>query len=161
MGFATPALETGVFHGMAHYLNLLETEAVPLLSELQARGMGFIAIRPLLQGLLTDARADRKALPPGDKRLEARWDAWYARLARARATLESMGEDLSHLTSYALRICLSHPAVSTLVTGMSTSGQVDELLSALDADPPSIDALERAHRVAAGSAAIDKSTLFG
>jgi aryl-alcohol dehydrogenase-like predicted oxidoreductase len=161
IGFAEPAVESGVFSGVVHYFNLLENEIAPLLPQMAARDMGLIAIRPLLQGLLTNARMDRSRLAEGDKRRGDNWSAWYALLGDVRGALEAEGEDLSELTAYSLAFCLSHPCVTTLVTGINTAAQAEALLAALDRDRPSSAVIDTARRATRQRPEIPKSTVFG
>ncbi|HYL81784.1 MAG TPA: aldo/keto reductase, partial [Candidatus Acidoferrum sp.] len=57
---AEAAMATGKFGGLLAYYNLVEMEMADLFGRLEQRGMGFIAIRPLYEGLLTDERAAPK-----------------------------------------------------------------------------------------------------
>ena len=60
---ARAAVETGNFSGLIAYYNLAEMEMADLFDDLEQRDMGFLAIRPLYQGILTDKRAG--AFGPG------------------------------------------------------------------------------------------------
>lgn len=157
-GFAAGAIEAGVYGSVVHFYSLLETEMVPLLDDIAARGMSFIGLRPFVQGLATDLRADRRALPEEDPRRAERYEAWYARLAEIRAHL---GIGAGELTSTALRFALAHPAVTSVAVGLNTVDQVAAALRAV-AEPP----LDPALVTAAGARnatlpRIAKDTLFG
>jgi aryl-alcohol dehydrogenase-like predicted oxidoreductase len=89
VGYARAAIASGAFDGIVAYFNLLETEMVEVFDLMHERGMGFIGIRPLMGGLLTDARIDRSALPAGDRMLDPSWDRAYDQLAEARSVVES------------------------------------------------------------------------
>ena len=92
---------------------------------LERGGGGFLCIRPFLAGLLTDRRADRHILP-GDDRMRARsWDGAYDRLAVLRERLAP-----ASMTRFAIRFALAHPIVSSLIVGLNTVAQVDEVLDA-------------------------------
>ena len=84
-------------------------------------------------GLLTDPRADSDKLPPGDRMLDESWRPAYARLGLLR---EELGE-LGSLTAFAIKFALCHPIVTSLIVGLNTPEQVDELLDAADGDYPS------------------------
>ena len=48
------------------------------------------------------------------------------------------------MTSFALRALLSTPVMGSLITGMSTAEQVDEIVAAVEAPALSSDVFERA-----------------
>lgn len=109
-------------------LNLLDQRAIEsgLLDLCATRGVGLIARTPLCFGFLTgryedlqfDADDHRRRWPPEQVR---RWgEAW--RLFAA-GLIERQPQTPAQL---ALRFCLSHPAVSTVIPGMLTSAHVEE-----------------------------------
>ncbi|MDZ7706711.1 MAG: aldo/keto reductase [Trueperaceae bacterium] len=104
VGYARAALETGLFEGVVAYFDLLETEMLDLFPELRRRGAGFIGIRPLMGGLLTDKRIDRAALPAGDRMNGPEWDRAYDQLEEAKRVL---GEPDTSWTELALRFSLT------------------------------------------------------
>lgn len=131
-GFARAALDTGDFSGMVAYYNAIEMEMAPYFQELEAKGLGFVGIRPFMAGLLTDRRADRSSLPLDDRMADAQWDAAYQRLA----LLERRVGPVDSWTSFAVQFALAHPVVSSLVVGLNTPAQVDEVIDAADGDLP-------------------------
>jgi len=72
MAYAEAALQDERWAGMVHFFNLLETEGLRLLDAAGSAGRGYFALRPLLQGLITDKRVDRDSLRPGDEKLVPR-----------------------------------------------------------------------------------------
>ncbi len=131
-GFAAQALPTGAFSGMVAYYNLIEMDMAECFPAMEEQGQGFFCIRPFMGGLLTDPRADRDKLPAGDRLLDESWRPAYARLGLLR---EELG-DLGSLTAFAIKFALSHPIVSSLIVGLNTPEQVDEILDAADGDYP-------------------------
>ena len=125
VGFAESALATGTFSGLVAYYNAIEMEMARFFPALEHSGGGFLCIRPFLAGLLTDRRADRHALPADDRMRERTWDGAYDRLdvLRERMAPESM-------TRFAVRFALAHPIVSSLIVGLNTVAQVDEVIDA-------------------------------
>lgn len=157
LGYAGPAVGSGAFKAVVHFLNLVEPEALDLLDELQARGMGFLAIRPLLQGMLTDKRSDRDALAPDDIKRVPNWDAPYALWHRVR---EIIGEEPDSWTQYALKFALGHPAVTSLVASANSAEQTETLLEACDGDYPSRETLRAVRAAVAEIGMFSKSELF-
>ena len=123
--FAESALAAGTFSGLVAYYNAIEMEMARFFPALERSGGGFLCIRPFLAGLLTDRRADRQALPADDRMRERTWDGAYDRLdvLRDRTVPESM-------TRFAVRFALAHPIVSSLIVGLNTVAQVDEVIDA-------------------------------
>ena len=157
MGYAEPAVRTGAFDAVVHFLNLLEPEALDLLDELEERGMGFLAIRPLLQGMLTDKRVDRASLDLGDTKRISNWDAPYALLDRIR---EVIGEEPPSWTQYAMKFALGHPGVTSVVASANTVQQTETLLEACDGDYPSRQTLADVRAAVAEIGMFPKSELF-
>ena len=135
VGCAQAAVDTGAFAGLIAYYNLVEMEMADLFDDLQERGMGFIAIRPLYQGILTDERADQKSLAAGDRFGEEQYVQDFAK--RARIAEEFREEIGGSMTSFALRFALAHPLVASLVVGLNTPAQVAGVVKALEAELPS------------------------
>ncbi|MFP6647069.1 MAG: aldo/keto reductase [Candidatus Latescibacterota bacterium] len=131
-GFASQALPTGAFSGMVAYYNLIEMDMAEYFPAMEEQGQGFFCIRPFMGGLLTEPRADRSKLPAGDRLLDERWRPAYARLALLQQELGDMGS----LTAFATKFALSHPVVTSLIVGLNTPEQVDEILDAADGDYP-------------------------
>jgi aryl-alcohol dehydrogenase-like predicted oxidoreductase len=131
-GFAAQAMPTGAFDGMVAYYNLIELEMAESFPAMEERGQGFFCIRPFMGGLLTDARADRDKLPPGDRMLDDIRRPAYARLALLQQELEQP----ESLTAFAIKFALTHPIVTSLIVGLNTPEQVDEILDAANGDYP-------------------------
>ncbi|WP_159622063.1 aldo/keto reductase [Ruania rhizosphaerae] len=158
VGFAERAIDQDVYSAVVHFYSILEPEMVPLLDDLRARGKSLIGLRPLTQGLLTQARADRSRLTAADKRTQERYLPWYERL-RAVAPLLA-GRDESW-TSLALRWAWTHPAVATLAVSMNTENEVRAALAAMEAGPLESDLVAAVHRAVSELPPIGKETLFG
>lgn len=128
-GFARATLETGKMEGLVAYYNLLEMEMYPLFDSLEQQGYGFIYIRPFLEGLLTDERIDREKTQPGDRARDSGWNSRYALLDKARTALD---EQPASWTDFALQFCLADPRVTSLVVGLNTEEQVDQVCDAVE-----------------------------
>ena len=137
-GFAEAALATGTFSGLVAYYNAVELEMARFFPALEQSGGGFLCIRPFLAGLLTDRRADREALPAGDRMRDPSWDGAYRRLAVLRERLQP-----TSVTAFAVQFALAHPIVASLIVGLNTAEQVDEVIDAA-AEPAPRRAFEEA-----------------
>jgi len=144
VGYARAALETDLFEGVVAYFDLLETEMLDLFPELRRRGAGFIGIRPLMGGLLTDKRIDRAALPAGDRMNGPEWDRAYDQLEEAKRLL---GEPDTSWTELALRISLTHPDVVSTVVSINDVGQLEQVLAACDGEYGDVESLNALHEI--------------
>ena len=143
-GFAAAALATGDYSGMVAYFNPIEMEMIQFFESMQERGMGFLCIRPFMGGLLTDRRIERRRLP-GDDRMQAQeWDKPYERLELLKGTI---GTGIDSWTAFAIRFALIHPIVTSLIVGLNTPQQVDEVLDAAEGPFPSRVVFDQALRV--------------
>lgn len=122
--------------------NLLSQQAAhDLLPAAQAAGVGIIAREPLANGILSGKYDVLDEFPDGD--IRSRWPARY-RMARVEAAAylqDVLAQPGRTLTQAALRFALDNPAVSVVVAGAKTPGQVLENLAA-SALPP-LTAAER------------------
>ena len=136
---ADAAVATGKFAGLLAYYNLIEMEMADLFADLERRRMGFIAIRPLYEGLLTDERATPVA---GDRFA----DPQYApALAKRRQIADTFRREIGgSMTAFALRAALAAPVVASLVVGLNRPEQVEGIVRALDGPAPSPEVVRRA-----------------
>jgi len=106
------------------------------------KGVGVIVRTPLCFGFLTGQYADKNKLTESDHR--RRWsqeqiDLWNKASALFRkAVMGPLGQTPAQA---ALRFCLSHAAVSTVIPGMLTVSQVEENAVASDWGPLPTDAV--------------------
>ncbi|HTU02896.1 MAG TPA: aldo/keto reductase [Candidatus Sulfotelmatobacter sp.] len=136
---AQAALATGRFGGLLAYYNLAEMEMADLFGDLERRRLGFIAIRPLYEGVLTDERAAPRA---GDRVA----DPQYApALSKRRKIVEAFRDEIGEsLTSFALRCALAAPVVASLVVGLNRPEQVDGIVQAIEGPCPPPEMVRRA-----------------
>ena len=108
-----------------------EQEMYPLAQE---RNIGILARVPLDEGALSGHFSEATKFPPGDFR------TWYFRGDHQRQAIERV-EALRHdlggadLPSVALRFCLSHPAVSSVIPGMRSRRHAESNCAASDQGP--------------------------
>jgi aryl-alcohol dehydrogenase-like predicted oxidoreductase len=92
--------------------------------------MGFIAIRPLYEGILTDERATARE---GD-RFTAVEHA--PALARRRKIAEAFRDEIGEpMTVFAICFALAGPVVASLVVGLNRPEQVDGIARAVEPSP--------------------------
>jgi len=145
VAYARKAIASGAFSGVVAYYNLLETEMRDLFDDLAARGMGFIGIRGLMAGLLTDARVNRAAVPAGDRFRDAAWDRTYDQLAELRTVLPG---PIAAWTDLALRFSVADERIASTVVGINRPEQLRGVLAALEvADATVKEMAAPAHQV--------------
>lgn len=144
VGYARKAVESGVYDGLVAYFNLLETEWVDLFDSMRKKGMGFIGIRPLLAGLLTDKRVDRSRLAGDDRLAGSEWNEKYEQLSRLRTELNLNPDSW---TRYAIRFSLSHRLIASTAVSINSPAQLEDALEAADGNYPSEDDLARIHAI--------------
>ena len=145
VGCGAAAIETGRFAGLIAYYNLVETEMADLFGTLAQRDMGFLCIRPLYQGILTDRRANRNSLQAGDRFADPRYDDDFARRAKiVDAFGDAIGESM---TNFAIRFALAAPVVASVIVGLNTPEQVDGIVAAVEGDFPPFEIVNRAREL--------------
>lgn len=142
---------------VAHFLNVIEPETLQILDRLEQEGRGFLAIRPLLQGMLTDKRVQRDSLTEEDLKRRSGWDSRYALLDKIRARI---GEPEGGWTIFALKFALAHSAVTSLVVSANNERQVETMLAACDGDYPSRELLDRVQAMVEEAGMPPKADLF-
>jgi aryl-alcohol dehydrogenase-like predicted oxidoreductase len=139
---AQAAIQTGKFAGLIAYYNLAEMEMADLFGDLERRRMGFIAIRPLYEGILTDERAT----PREGDRFTAPEHA--PALARRRKIAEAFHDEIGEsMTAFAIRFALAEPVVASLVVGLNRPEQVDGIARAIEGPSPSRQVVRRAQEL--------------
>ncbi len=107
-----------------------------LLGLCEERNVGVIARCPFDEGSLTGAIRPDTVFPPED------WRNQYFRGKRKKQVLERVerlrrlvAPHTASLADAALRFCLSHPALSTVIPGMRTARHVEENCASSDRGP--------------------------
>jgi aryl-alcohol dehydrogenase-like predicted oxidoreductase len=139
--------ETGLIDAVQVIYNIFDqTPERALLPLAQKLDIGILARVPLDEGSLSGRFTEDIRFPEGDFR------DWYFRGNRRREVvrhLDPLQRDLggASLPDTALRFCLSHPAVSTVIPGMRSRSHVESntALSAQGALPPDMLAILKRH----------------
>ena len=139
---ATAAMETGRFAGIIAYYNPIEMEMAELFPEMRRRGMGFLSIRPLYQGILTDAR-DPARMAAGDRFRDAKYAEDMAKRAKvAQAFAADIG---GSMTGFAVRFALASPLVASVIVGLNSPAQVEGIAATVDQPLPDPSIVGRAY----------------
>ena len=126
--------------------NLLDQEAAAKGVFVKAfrQDWGVIARVPLASGLLTGKYAAAHYFPPDDFRSGWTRERLAENVRRVDALRFLVKRPIQSMTQAALAFVLSQEAVSTVITGAKTAGQVEENASATEFAPLSQDDLRRA-----------------
>ena len=144
------ALDTGLIESVQVIYNIFDQSPEDeLFPYCQKHGIGVIVRVPFDEGSLTGKITPQTQFPEGDfrniyfkdDRKQQVWD-------RVQAIVSDLGIRLDELPEIALRFCLSHPAVSTVIPGMRNTRHVAANTAASDAGPLPPDMLQklRKHR---------------
>jgi aryl-alcohol dehydrogenase-like predicted oxidoreductase len=110
----------------------------------QKMGVGVLARVPFDESSLTGKLREDTKFPPGDFRASYfggdLLKQTVARVEKMRPVLEGAA---SSMARGALRFCLSHPAVSTVIPGMRTPHQAEENTAASDDGPLTAEVIAR------------------
>lgn len=107
------------------------------LVEAQAMDVGVIGIRSHAAGALVD-ELDREVKPDSD----------VARDHQRAATLAFMKKGpLKNLSQVALRFCLDHPAIATVVPGFKNASEVEEAIACTELPPLAADDIAELQRL--------------
>jgi aryl-alcohol dehydrogenase-like predicted oxidoreductase len=133
-GSALRAVASGLFDAVQVIYNIFDpTPARELLPLCQRHGLGVLARVPLDEGGLTGAITPETRFPAGDFRNEYfAGDRKRQVFERANALKALLGPEAKSLPELALRFCLSHDAVSTVIPGMRRPSTVDANVAVSD-----------------------------
>jgi aryl-alcohol dehydrogenase-like predicted oxidoreductase len=148
-GSALRAVQSGVFDSVQVIYNIFdqgpEKELFPLC---QKHGVAVIARVPFDEGGLTGRVTPETRFPDGDFRNHYFQGQRKREVFERAQALEAVrGREAGSLAELALRFCLSHPAVTTVIPGMRTVRHVDSIVAVSDGRPLSPELREtlRAH----------------
>jgi aryl-alcohol dehydrogenase-like predicted oxidoreductase len=143
-------VESGVVDSVQVIYNVFDQSPEDeLFDAVQAANVGVIVRVPFDEGALTGRIRPDTTFPEGDfrnnyfggDRKEQVWE-------RVEAITADLGAEVDELPELALRFCLSHPAVSTVIAGMRSLRNVEANAAAAARGSLSADQLDRlqAHR---------------
>jgi aryl-alcohol dehydrogenase-like predicted oxidoreductase len=131
------AVQSGIVDAIQVIYNIFDPSPAPELFPLcEKHNVGVIARVPLDEGSLGGTWTRETRFAPGT------FQAHYFRETRLAEACERaerlrpfLGPGVETLPKLALKFCLSHPAVSTVIPGMRTPGHVDQNVAASDGKP--------------------------
>jgi aryl-alcohol dehydrogenase-like predicted oxidoreductase len=124
---ALEIVETGLIDTVQVIYNIFDQSPERNLFPLaMARDIGVIARVPLDEGSLTGKIDENTRFAPGDFRVGYfRGDRKKQVREHVESLLRDLGVDAARLPEIALRFCLSHPAVTTVIPGMRSLRNVE------------------------------------
>jgi aryl-alcohol dehydrogenase-like predicted oxidoreductase len=131
------ALETGLIDAVQVIYNIFDQSPEDeLFRYCQKHHIGVLARVPFDEGSLTGKIRPDTTFPKGDFRNqyfggERKQQVW----TRVQRLTKAAAISLDELPQFALRFCLTHPAVSTVIPGMRTTAHVAANAAAADAGP--------------------------
>jgi aryl-alcohol dehydrogenase-like predicted oxidoreductase len=134
---ALEIVETGLIDTVQVIYNIFDQSPERGLFPLaMARDVGVIARVPLDEGSLTGKIDEHTRFPPGDFR-EGYFKGDRKKQVRehVESLLRDLGVEAASLPEIALRFCLSHPAVSTVIPGMRSLRNAEANCAAPDRGP--------------------------
>lgn len=106
------------------YYNPIEMEMLPVIRAAAARDQGFLAIRPLYEGVLTSRSGNHATLPADNRLAKPKYAAHFDHRARLAALLPEAAQDM---TRFAIRFPLMLESCASVIVGLNTETQVHEL----------------------------------
>ncbi len=147
-GNSLKALATGLIDTAQVIYNIFDQSPDDkLLPYCHKNNIGVLARVPFDEGSLTGKVRPDTQFPAGDFRNQyfggsRKQEVWK----RVQKLMEDMGITADELPRDALRFCLSHPAVSTVIPGMRTPAHVAANTAASVAGPLALALLEKVHQ---------------
>jgi aryl-alcohol dehydrogenase-like predicted oxidoreductase len=142
---ALKLVESGVVDTLQVIYNVFDQSPEDeLFPAAEAAGVGIIVRVPFDEGALAGAVRPDTTFPEGDFRTryfrdDRKADVW----SRVQAIAADAGVEPDELANVALRFCLSHQAVSTVIPGMRTVRNVERNVAAAAAGPLDRNVLAR------------------
>lgn len=122
------------------YYNPLELEMSPVIDYLETNGRGFLAIRPLYAGVLTDRFISHREVPDGHRLAHAKYANAFRARDRLAASLPAADADM---TRFAIRFPLLSPHCASVIVGLNSEVQVAEACDHVTAVAPDQDTVNR------------------
>ncbi len=140
-------IESGVVDTVQVIYNVFDQSPEDeLFAAVQEHDVGVIVRVPFDEGSLTGRIRPDTEFPDGDFRAEyfagdRRREVWE----RAQAIAADVGVPVDEVAEPALRYCLSHPAVSTVIAGMRSTRNVERNAAAVERGPLPPEQVETLH----------------
>lgn len=146
---ARASLDIGKLSGFVSFLNPIEMELVEFFPEMEKNNQGFLCIRPLYQGILTDRHQSWDEVPEDHylQRVKKEDPDAFDKRAAIAATFadEIANENGGSFARFSQRFPLYSPLVASMVTGLNTEAQVKDAVEALDGIKPRPELFQKAY----------------
>lgn len=129
------ALNLDAFCGLIGFYSPIEMEMESLFGKMKAKNNGFLTIRPLYQGILTDRWETFDDIPDGH---HLKKDANRAEYEKRRLVAEEFAEEIAgdegkgSMTRFALRFPLFSEVNASVIAGLNTEAQVLDAVAAVE-----------------------------
>lgn len=130
------------------YYSPLEMEMSPVIDRLAEDGRGFLAIRPLYEGVLTDRFASHADVPSDHRLAAAKYRGPFIARARLAETVPAAGEGM---TRFAVRFPLMSANCASIIIGLNSEDQVNEICDYAQGVSPDPDTVARVRDLAAAA----------
>ncbi len=121
---AEAALDIPGNRALIAYYNPIEMEMLPVIRAAAAHDQGFMAIRPLYEGVLTSRYSDHAALPADHRLAKPKYAARFDHRARLAALVPEAAQDM---TRFATRFPLLLENCASVIVGLNSETQVTEV----------------------------------
>ena len=138
--------ETGISSLMLTYNILTQGMAQPVMETADKKGIAVVVRQPLASGLLSGQLTPDTVFAENDYRKTWSREKFLADLEQVEQVKSIVAGKAKSLPQAALKFILAHPAVSCVVPGMMTPGQVDDGVSTSGAAPLPAAVLEQLYR---------------
>ena len=141
---AATAMDNPEQEALIAYYNPLELEMSPIIERLAAEGRGFLAIRPLYEGVLTDRFLVHGDVPDGHRLANEK----YSRAFNARERLSKMIPEAGRaMTRFAIRFPLMSANCASVIVGLNSEAQVTEICNHAEGVTPDPSTVARVRDV--------------
>lgn len=142
---AASAMAHSAQKAMIAYYNPLEMEMSPIIDTLSEDRRSFLAIRPLYEGVLTDRFTAHSDVPAGHRLANDKYAEAFA--ARERLAL-AIPEAASGMTRFAIRFPLLSANCASVIVGLNSEDQVNEICDYVEDVAPDADTVSRVRELA-------------
>ena len=115
------------------YYNPLEMEMSTVIDRLAVDGRGFLAIRPLFEGVLTNTFVSQANMPNGHRLAKEKYANAFSARSRLAAAIPEAADDM---TRFAIRFPLMSANCASVIVGLNSEIQVNQVCDHAEAVMP-------------------------
>lgn len=124
------------------YYNPFEMEMSPQIAACDAMGKGFLAIRPLYEGVFTARHVSHTDVPEGHRLAAAKYGDAFTLRHRLAQEIPEAAEDM---TRFAIRFPLMSGNCASVIVGMNSAAQVEQICAAAQSVRPEPATVAQVH----------------